>query len=162
MRGSGKTKPKMGPSLPAAAHPETNITHLWNFILCTNYWNSNKGDSTFTLLGRLTRGWSYHKVKFSFWDRKPITTSLQSRSPSSAVLLITISQPPWWEELNFSFLALQPTHSISKSDGFSVGLSSLAVCLYTVFAYDNKVLEKGVWSWVISDYQRVRALQSSL
>lgn len=55
-----------------------------------------------------------------------------------------ISQLLQWEELSLSFFALQPTHSISKSDGFGIGLSSLAVCLYTMFTYDNEVLEKGV------------------
>lgn len=42
------------------------------------------------------------------------------------------------------FFALQPTHSISKSDGFGTGLSSLVVCLHTLFTCDNQELEKGV------------------
>lgn len=38
--------------------------------------------------------------------------------------------------------ALQPKNSISKSEGLGKDLSLLAICLYTMFTYDDEVPRK--------------------
>lgn len=152
-----------GPSISATTESEISITHLWNLILCASCWNSHKEGTTFTLLERVILGWNknYHKVKFSFEIETPLPPALEAACHP---------QQPCWSQFHsyhggrkrLSSFALQPTNSISKSGGLGIDLSLLAVCLYTMFTYDNEVSEKDVWSWFISNYQCLRPLQSSL
>lgn len=81
-------------------------------------------------------------MKFSFEIETSLPPALKAACHPQQPC--TVSELPQWEEGSLHSFVLQPKHSISKSEGLGIDLSLLAVCLYTMFTYDNEVPKKDV------------------